>query len=71
MITIQNLNIMITFLIFYFIIPIVFLGIEAYADRAKEIKILGPWKYLSYAIVITLIWPIALVYLIVELYRNT
>ena len=67
---------MITFLIIYFIIPIMFLGIATYVDGkegdwTREIKVLGLWKFILYVTTTILFWPILIVYLIVELYKNT
>lgn len=67
---------MITFLIIYFIIPIMFFGIVIYVNGideywTREVKVLGLWKLILYLTTSILLWPILVVYLIVELYKNT
>lgn len=53
-----------------------FLGIATYVDGkegdwTREIKVLGLWKFILYITTTILFWPILVVYLIVELYKNT
>ena len=67
---------MITFLIIYFIIPIMFFRIAIYVNGideywTREVKVLGLWKLILYLTTSILLWPILVVYLIVELYKNT
>ena len=67
---------MITFLIIYFIIPIMFFGIAIYVNGideywTREVKVLGLWKLILFLTTSILLWPILVVYLIVELYKNT
>ena len=67
---------MITFLIIYFIIPIMFFGIAIYVNGideywTREVKVLGLWKLILYLTTSILLWPILVVYLIVKLYKNT
>ena len=53
----------------FFGIAIYVNGIDEYWTR--EVKVLGLWKLILYLTTSILLWPILVVYLIVELYKNT
>lgn len=64
---------MVTFLLIYFIIPILILGIDIYKEGGLKNYGAGSKKislFLGLSIFI-IFWPIMIIYLIIVLYKNT
>lgn len=64
---------MITFLLIYFIIPILILGIEIYIEGGVKNYCAGSKKIVLFleTLIFIIFWPIVIIYLIIALYKNT